>query len=301
VELAERKLRSFKNKKFKGFENDVALLETKVGGARKELNLQKGTELLDDAEKLLSQQKIESASQRLKQVESLHIADLEPRIESIKGRLTSLRNQNNENVGKAKSLISSARLLIQRGQIAQAQQWLSQARSLGVPELQSEIDSLTLQAKNANVRTPGLRGFALADEALKRGDWIEAQKILKANQANPPAGSETRIADLSQRIKALQPYVGLGVRRKWTDADTKQSGVKFGAVVAQVDPGSPADRSGLKVGDVLIEYNGNVLVDESQLPWLGAYSKPGTTVQLKIIRNGERMNIRIPVESSSNR
>jgi serine/threonine protein kinase len=295
-ELADRKLRTFKNRKFQGFENDIALLETKITDAKKEANLHKGTQLLDDAEKLLSQEKVESAAQRVKQVESLKIPDLEPRIDSIKARLASLENQNSENVAKARSLISSAKLLIQMGQITQAQQWLSQARLLGVTQLQSEIDSLTLKAKNTNINPAGLRGFALADEALKRGDWIEAQKIMKANQANPPAGSEARIADLNQRIKALQPYVGFGIRRKLIDADKQ-----LGAVVAQIDPGSPADRSGLKLGDVLIEYNGNVLVDESQLPWLGAYSKPGTTVQLKIVRNGERLNIRIPVESSSNR
>jgi serine/threonine protein kinase len=296
-ELADRKLRSFKSKKFQGFENDTALLESKVADARKEFNLQKGTQLLDDAENLLSQQKIESAAQRVKQVESLKIPDLEPRISSIKARLSLLQNQNNENAVKAKSLIKSARLLIQMGQISQAQQWLSQARSLGVTELQREIDSLTLQAKNANVRPAGVRGFALAENALNRGDWIEAQRILKANQTNPPAGFEARIAELNQRIKALQPYVGFGVRRKWSDADKKQHGVEFGAIVGKVDQGSPADRSGLKIEDVIVEYNGTVLVDDSQLPWLGAYSKPGSTVQLKVIRNGERLNIRIPVES----
>lgn len=296
-ELADRKMRTFKNKKLQGFENDIALLETKIGDARKQANLQKGTELLDDAEKLLSQQKIASAAQRVKQVESLHIPDLEPRIDSIKTRLSSLQNQNEASVQKGKSLISTAKLLIQMGQIGQAQQWLSQARSLGVAELQSEIDSLTLQAQNANVRPAGVKGFALAENALNRGDWIEAQKILKANQANPPAGSEARIADLNQRIKALQPYVGFGIRRKWTDADKKQHGVEFGAYVGKVDLGSPADRAGLKLEDVIIEYNGIVLVDDSQLPWLGAYSKPGSVVQLKIIRNGQRMNVRIPVES----
>jgi serine protease Do len=67
--------------------------------------------------------------------------------------------------------------------------------------------------------------------------------------------------------------------------------------VGKVDPGSPADRSGLRLEDVIIEYNGTVLVDDSQLPWLGAYSKPGSQVLLKVIRNGKRLNIRIPVES----
>lgn len=299
-ELADRKLRTFKNRKFPGFENDISLLETKITDAKKESNLQKGTQLLDDAEKLLSQQKIESAAQRVKQVESLKIPDLGPRIDSIKERLSSLENQNSENVAKARSLISSAKLLVQMGQITQAQQFLSQARLLGVTQLQSEIDSLSLKAKNANINPAGLRGFALADEALKRGDWVEAQKILKANQANPPAGSEARIAELNERIKALQPYFGFGVRnRKWSDADKKHYGVEFGAIVGKVDPTSPADKSGLKVEDIIVEYNGTALVDDSQLVWLSAYTKPGTTIQLKIIRNGERLNIRIPVQSSN--
>ncbi len=121
------------------FENDIGLLETKIVNARKQFNLQKGIQLLDEAEKLLAQQKFETAAQRVEQVQFLRIPDLEPRIRSISGRLSSLQKQNEENLQKAQSLINSARVLIQMGQIGQAQEWLSEARSLGVPELQSEI------------------------------------------------------------------------------------------------------------------------------------------------------------------
>ncbi len=64
-------------------------------------------------------------------------------------------------------------------------------------------------------------------------------------------------------------------------------GVKEGVIIAQVVPGSPADKAGLKVGDIIVEYNGEKLKDARDLQFKVMKTKPGTKVELKVIRKGK--------------
>jgi serine protease Do len=59
-----------------------------------------------------------------------------------------------------------------------------------------------------------------------------------------------------------------------------------GALVSQVDSGSPAARAGLKQGDVIVEFNGKKVNDSNQLRNEVASSQPGSTATLKVLRNG---------------
>jgi serine protease Do len=60
-----------------------------------------------------------------------------------------------------------------------------------------------------------------------------------------------------------------------------------GALVGDVTPGSPADKAGLKSGDVITQVNGQPIEDASQLKLRVAESAPGSKVQLGANRNGE--------------
>ena len=64
-----------------------------------------------------------------------------------------------------------------------------------------------------------------------------------------------------------------------------------GALVAQVLPDSPAARSGLRVGDVILEYDGRRLVSSRSLPPLVGNSDPGQTASLKVLRDGREVRI----------
>src|SRR5688572_2535980 len=65
-----------------------------------------------------------------------------------------------------------------------------------------------------------------------------------------------------------------------------------GALIASVDPGSPADKAGLKAGDVVIAFNGQPVDDPNKLPRLVAATKPGTGATLKIWRDGKAEDIK---------
>jgi len=66
-----------------------------------------------------------------------------------------------------------------------------------------------------------------------------------------------------------------------------------GAVISNVNSGSPAEKGGLKAGDVIISVNGKKLSNSRQLPVLIAKSKPNTMVSMQIVRNGKKQTKKI--------
>ena len=68
-----------------------------------------------------------------------------------------------------------------------------------------------------------------------------------------------------------------------------------GALVSRVMAGSPADKAGLKVGDVIVEFNGRRLLNSSQLPPLVGTSRVDEKASLKVLRNGKERDMSIVV------
>jgi serine protease Do len=69
-----------------------------------------------------------------------------------------------------------------------------------------------------------------------------------------------------------------------------------GALVGDVFEGSPAERAGLKRGDVIIEFNGKEIDDPLPLRNIVANTLPNTQVTLKVIRNGKTDIVRGIIE-----
>jgi serine protease Do len=68
-----------------------------------------------------------------------------------------------------------------------------------------------------------------------------------------------------------------------------------GAIVAQVPPG-PAATAGIEPGDVIMEFNGKPIDRSDDLPPLVAATAPGTTVPVKVIRDGKERTFNVRVE-----
>ena len=58
-----------------------------------------------------------------------------------------------------------------------------------------------------------------------------------------------------------------------------------GALVASVDPGSPADKGGIKSGDIILQYNGNPIERSADLPLLVANMAPGEKANVQVWRD----------------
>lgn len=69
----------------------------------------------------------------------------------------------------------------------------------------------------------------------------------------------------------------------------------YGALVSRVMPDSPADRAGIEVGDVILAFNGQRLLNSSQLPPLVGASRVEEEASLQVLRNGEELTLAVQV------
>ena len=68
-----------------------------------------------------------------------------------------------------------------------------------------------------------------------------------------------------------------------------------GALVNSVSADSAAEKSGIKVGDVILAFNGSEVVSSSDLPPLVGLTPPGTKATLSVFRSGKTMEVPITV------
>jgi len=69
-----------------------------------------------------------------------------------------------------------------------------------------------------------------------------------------------------------------------------------GALVGDVTEKSPAEKAGLKEGDVVLEFNGKKVTDSRHLKLEVARTQPGETVPLKVLRDGATRNVEVTVK-----
>ncbi len=68
-----------------------------------------------------------------------------------------------------------------------------------------------------------------------------------------------------------------------------------GALVAKVLEDSPAGKAGIKVGDVIIEYNGETVQYSSDLPPMVGRTRVGSDAKLKVLRDGKTRSIKVRI------
>ena len=70
----------------------------------------------------------------------------------------------------------------------------------------------------------------------------------------------------------------------------------MGGVVTQVVPDSPGAKAGLQIGDVITEIDGQKVNDAGDLQVRIGLKKPGTKVELTVLRNGKTMTVPVTLE-----
>ncbi len=68
-----------------------------------------------------------------------------------------------------------------------------------------------------------------------------------------------------------------------------------GALVAKILPGSPAEKAGIELGDVILKFNGQELRESSQLPPMVGNTKAGNEAQVTVLRQGKKLKLNITI------
>ncbi|MDR0240141.1 MAG: Do family serine endopeptidase [Burkholderia sp.] len=70
---------------------------------------------------------------------------------------------------------------------------------------------------------------------------------------------------------------------------------KSGAIVAGVLQGGPADKAGIKPGDILVSVNGEDITDTTKLLNTVAQIKPGTPTKVHVVRKGKELDVNVVI------
>jgi serine protease Do len=105
------------------------------------------------------------------------------------------------------------------------------------------------------------------------------------------------VIQLKAKGRVSRGHLGVSVQNI-SDGMMKQLklSTKVGAIVASVEPGSPAEKAGLKQYDVITEINGQPVKDMSDLRFKIADIEPGSKAVMHVVRDGKEMTVTAVVE-----
>jgi serine protease Do len=94
--------------------------------------------------------------------------------------------------------------------------------------------------------------------------------------------------------KVVRGYLGL-LPRDINPTIGERFGLKGteGALVESVSPDTPAEKAGIKHGDIILEFNGQKIKDADDLRNKVAQAAPGTKAEVKLLRNGQERTVEV--------
>ena len=152
---------------------------------------------------------------------------------------------------------------------------------------------------------PGNSGGALVNTAgelvgintaivSQTGGYQGVGFAVPANMAKPVYES------LVKTGKVVRGYLGVAIQ-ELTQNLAKSFGLKQakGALVSSVAEDSPAERAGIKQGDVIVAYQGNPIEDPAVLQREVTRTPVGTKATLKVIRDGREQEVTVTIGEQS--
>ncbi|NOY64270.1 MAG: DegQ family serine endoprotease [Nitrospirae bacterium] len=110
--------------------------------------------------------------------------------------------------------------------------------------------------------------------------------------AVPSNMAKTIIEQLKDKGRVIRGWLGVTIQDLTPElADRFGLDKTLGALVSDVFKGSPAEKSGIKRGDVIIEFDGRSVSNVSVLRNLVAQSRVGSKVKIKVVRKGKKQTL----------
>lgn len=114
--------------------------------------------------------------------------------------------------------------------------------------------------------------------------------------AIPSNLAKTVVAELREKGSIERGWLGVEIQQVTPDL-AKGLGLDEpkGALVANIDPTSPAAKADLKPGDVVLSFNGTKVMEMRDLPRLVASADPGSKATLDVLRAGHEKEISVEI------
>ncbi len=164
-----------------------------------------------------------------------------------------------------------------------------------------------VSARGRNIQAGPYDDFLQVDASINRGNsggplFDLDGNVIGVNTAiySPNGGSvgigfaipsnmvKTVVAQLREHGSVERGWLGVQIQNVTPDlAEALGLDSAAGAIVANVTPGSPAEKSGLKSGDVILNFAGEPIDDTRELARVVAQHPAKTEAQMKIWRNGQ--------------
>jgi S1-C subfamily serine protease len=120
-----------------------------------------------------------------------------------------------------------------------------------------------------------------------------------------PADTVTRVAAaLLEKGRVERPYLGLAMQSVDLP-ESLRAGLNLkageGLLIVHVEPGSPAEKAGLLLGDTLIELGGQPVADTDDVQDVLRAGKIGSDLEAIVIRGGAIAKVRLTLQSRPGR
>ncbi len=170
-----------------------------------------------------------------------------------------------------------------------------------------------VSAMNRDINAGPYDSFIQTDAAINRGNsggplFNMDGEVIGINTAiiSPTGGSigigfaipsslaRPIIDQLVQFGETRRGFIGVRIQLVTDEiADSLGMDTAEGALVAGVTPDGPAAQAGVQTGDIILSFNGQEITDHRRLSRVVADTPVGSTTQIEVLRNGERVELDI--------
>ena len=143
---------------------------------------------------------------------------------------------------------------------------------------------------------PGNSGGPLINS---NGEVIGINTAKKVGADIEGIGFAIPINEVKTRLGSLsKPILKMGIQaRNVTSELAKENNLEEGVYIVGVQEFSPAEKAGLKIGDLIVQFGGKRVKTVEELNEIKGQYNEGDTVPVQIIRDGKKMNLEIKLVS----
>jgi serine protease DegQ len=148
---------------------------------------------------------------------------------------------------------------------------------------------------------PGNSGGALVDASghlvgINTAIYSQTGGSMGIGYAIPVSTARQVMEQIIQKGAVTRGWVGVGVQDVTREiAESFKLPIAGGVLITQVERSGPADKAGVKLGDVLLTVNDKLVADTTGMLNMIAALQPGENAKLKVFRNQAESELTVTV------